>query len=205
VRTIGDVPASTPRPAFHQIDFDLPNNAVRLPCGMEIDLGGIAKGWIVEKAARLLNQYVDICGVSAGGDILFIGHPLDGMDWDVYLEDPRSPTEALAGLHISSGAVATSSIMKRRWAQGEKTRHHLIDPRTAEPAKADWLSMTVIAPDVITAEVYAKALLIAGKKDMLRLSSARPDLTFIAVDAEGNLSGSANYKDFMYELTSEPF
>ena len=63
---------------------------------MEIDLGGIAKGWIVEKAARLLNQYVDICGVSAGGDILFIGHPLDGMDWDVYLEDPRSPTETLA-------------------------------------------------------------------------------------------------------------
>ena len=63
----------------------------------------------------------------------------------------------------------------------------------------------MIAPDIITAEVYAKALLIAGEKDMLRLLSVRPDLTFIAVDAEGNLSGSANYKEYMYELTSEPF
>jgi thiamine biosynthesis lipoprotein len=172
---------------------------------MEVDLGGIAKGWIVEKAAQLLNRYVDTCGVSAGGDILFIGRPLDGMDWHVYLEDPRSPIESLAQLHIPWGAVATSSVMKRTWAQGEKIRHHLIDPRTGEPAKTDWLSVTVITPDVITAEVYAKALLIAGEKEMSNLCGAHPDLTFIAVDAEGNLSGSANYKEYMYELPAEPF
>jgi thiamine biosynthesis lipoprotein len=172
---------------------------------MEIDLGGIAKGWIVEKAARLLNQYVDICGVSAGGDILLIGHPLDGRDWDVYLEDPRSPTETLAQLHVRSGAVATSSIMKRAWSQGEKIRHHLIDPRTGEPAQTDWLSVTVIAPSVITAEVYAKAILIAGKMGLPDLLKAKDDLTFIAVDPAGNLSGSANYKEYLYEFTSESF
>jgi thiamine biosynthesis lipoprotein len=127
------------------------------------------------------------------------------MDWDVYLEDPRAPTETLAQLHIPSGAVATSSIMKRAWAQGEKLRHHLIDPRTGEPAETDWLSVTVIAPDVITAEVYAKALLIAGAQDLPPLLRAQPDLTFIAVDAEGNLSGSANHKEYIYELTSQPF
>lgn len=205
VSTLADISYPTSRPAFHEVQFDLSNNRVRLPRGMEIDLGGIAKGWIVEKAAQLLNQYVDICGVSAGGDILFIGRPLDGMDWDVYLEDPRSPTETLAQLHIPSGAVATSSIMKRTWAQGEKIRHHLIDPRTGEPAETDWLSVTVIDPDVIAAEVYAKTLLIAGERAIPTLLTVRPNLTFIAVNSAGNLSGSANHKEYMYELTSEPF
>jgi len=57
----------TSRPDFHEISFDLANNRVCLPRGMEIDLGGIAKGWIVEKAAQLLHQYVEVCGVSARG------------------------------------------------------------------------------------------------------------------------------------------
>jgi FAD:protein FMN transferase len=199
------VPNRTSRPAFHEISFDLANNRVRLPRGMEIDLGGIAKGWIVEKAAQLLNKYVEVCGVSAGGDILFIGHPQDGMDWDVSLEDPRSPTQLLAQFHIPSGGVATSSIMKRTWSQGEKVRHHLIDPRTGEPARTAWLSVTVISPSVITSDVYAKAILIAGEKELSRLSAAKQDLTFIAVDAQGNLSGSSNYKEYIYELTSDAF
>ena len=195
----------TSRPAFHEISLDMADNRARLPRGMEIDLGGIAKGWIVEKAAQLLNQYVEVCGVSAGGDILFIGRPLDGMDWDIYLEDPRSPTEMLAQLHIRSGAVATSSTMKRTWSQGEKIRHHLIDPRTGEPARADWLSVTVISPSVIAAEVYAKAILIAGERELPNLLGTKQDLTFIAVDSDGNLSGSSNYKEYMYEFTSESF
>jgi thiamine biosynthesis lipoprotein len=195
----------TARPAFPEIKLDLLNHRVSLPRGMEIDLGGIAKSWIVERAAQLLHQYVNVCGVSAGGDILFIGQPLDGMDWDVYLEDPRSPMKTLAQLHIPSGGVATSSIMKRTWSQAEKIRHHLIDPRTGEPAEADWLSITVIAPEVITAEVYAKAILIAGEKGLPSLMDGKRDLTFIAVDREGNLSGSSNYKEYIYEFTSEPF
>jgi len=195
----------TSRPAFNEIFFDFTDNRVRLPRGLEIDLGGIAKGWIVEKAAHLLNTYAEICAVSAGGDILFIGHPLDGTDWDVYLEDPRSPTQMLAQFHIPSGAVATSSVMKRTWSQGEKVRHHLIDPRTGEPAKTNWLSVTVISPNVITAEVYAKAILIVGEKELPNLLNAKQDLIFIAVDEDGNLSGSPNYKEYMYELTSSAF
>jgi thiamine biosynthesis lipoprotein len=190
-----------PRPAFSEISFNLADNSARLPRGMEIDLGGIAKGWIVEKAAHLLHEYVEVGGVSAGGDILFIGQPLDGMDWDVYLEDPRSPTQMLAQLHIPCGAVATSSVMKRTWVQGDKVRHHLIDPRTGEPAKTDWLSVTVIAPDIMTAEIYAKVLLIAGEQGVPDLLKTKPEVTFIAVDPYGNLLGSPNYKDYIYEFT----
>jgi thiamine biosynthesis lipoprotein len=192
------------RPAFTELDLNSTENRVHLPHGMEIDLGGIAKGWIVEKAAKLLHRYVRACGVSAGGDILFIGHPADGMDWDISLEDPRNPSVMLTQLHLPAGAIATSSIMKRSWSQGEKIRHHLIDPHTGEPAQTDWLSVTVITPDVITADVYAKAILIAGEKDLSTLLNSRRDLTFIAVNPQGKLFGSPNYKEYIYEFTSEP-
>lgn len=196
------VPARTSRPALNEIDFDPGGNLVRLPPGMEIDLSGIAKSWIVDKAARLLHTYADACGVSAGGDILFIGRPSDGLDWDVYLEDPRDASKMLAQLHIPEGAVTTSSIMKRTWSQGEKVRHHLIDPRTGLPAKTDWLSVTVIAPDIVVAEIYAKAILIGGKRKLSDLLRSKPELSFIAVTSNGELFGSPNYKEFIYEPTT---
>jgi FAD:protein FMN transferase len=192
-------------PAFDEISFDLADKRVLIPSDMEIDLGGIAKGWIVEKAARLLHSYADVCGVSAGGDILFIGSPLDGFDWDVYLEDPRDPAQMLSQLHIPAGAVATSSVMKRTWHQGEKVRHHLIDPRTGEPANTNWLSVTVICPDIIAADVYAKALLIGGEKEAPQLLKDKPGLEFIAVDPKGNLRGSQHYKEYTYEFASDTF
>ena len=195
----------TSQPAFGEISFDLADRRVRLPRHMEIDLGGIAKAWIVEKAAALLHQYVPVCGVSAGGDMLFIGQPSDGMDWDVYLEDPRNPTRMLAQMHIPSGAVATSSIMKRSWIQGENVRHHLIDPRTGEPAETDWLSVTVLCSNIIDADVYAKTLLIAGQEAVEKFLKTRPDATTIEVDSNGNLSGSTNYKEYVYEPATDLF
>jgi len=193
----------TSRPAFNEIEFDLAGGRVRLPRDMEIDLGGIAKGWIVEKAAHVLHKYTDACGVSAGGDMLFIGYPSDGMDWDVYLEDPRDSNRMICQLHVGPGAVATSSVMKRTWSQGEKVRHHLIDPRTGESADTDWLSVTVISPDVIAAEVYAKAILIGGEGEVRDILKTRPDLIFIAVDPDGNLLGSPNFKEFIYESVTD--
>ena len=194
----------TSRPAFHDMKFDVAGSRVFLPRGMEVDLGGIAKGWIVQKAAELLHTYAETCAVSAGGDMLFIGRPSDGSDWDIFLEDPRDASSMISQLHIGSGAVATSSVMKRTWSQGEKVRHHLIDPRTGESADTDWLSVTVISPDVVTAEVYAKAILIGGAGELADLLNVRPELTFIAVDPDGNLLGTPNYKEYIYETTIEP-
>jgi thiamine biosynthesis lipoprotein len=127
------------------------------------------------------------------------------MDWDVYLEDPRDPSQMLAQLHIPSGAVATSTVMKRTWMQADTIRHHLIDPRTGEPAKTEWLSVTVIWPDILAADVLAKALLIGGHNTAASLLQKNPQVTFIAVDKAGNLIGSPNYKEFMYEPATDTF
>jgi thiamine biosynthesis lipoprotein len=163
-----------------------------LPPGMEIDLGGIAKGWIAERAARLLARDAQACAVSAGGDMVLIGLP-DGLDhWEIELEDPRDPEQTLTVLQVGPGAVATSSVVKRSWRQGEKMRHHLIDPRTGEPAVTEWLSVTVIAQHATDAEVFAKVLLIGGAELAQEIISKRADLSFIAVDSQGQLWGSPN-------------
>ncbi len=187
------------------IEFDTSNGRVRLPPGLEVDLNGIAKAWIVERAATLLRQYVDVCAVSAGGDILFIGCPADGMDWDVYLEDPRNSTQMLAQLHLSQGAVATSSITKRSWMQGQHVRHHIIDPRTGEPAETEWLSVTVICPTIIEADVFAKAILIGGSAYAQAILRTHPAMHFIAVDASGSLVGSPHFKDYLYDSATDIF
>lgn len=178
-------PASTSR--FDAIELDEANSSIRLPADMQIDLGGIAKGWIAERAARLLSQYVPACAVNAGGDMFLVGYP-NGQDfWEVGLEDPRDPQIDISVLFVQEGAMATSSVVKRAWKQGNLSRHHLIDPRTGEPAYTSWLSVTVLAPQAAMAETFAKAFLIANAQETQWLGEQNPELTVLAVDREGNL------------------
>ncbi len=185
------------RSALTDIEFDLAEGRVRLPASMEIDLGGIAKGWIVEKASNLLRSFASTCAVSAGGDINFIGIPSTGSSWEVELEDPSNPDRSAAVLYVGQCSIVTSSIAKRTWSQNGRVRHHLIDPRTGNPAETDWLSVTVIAPKITEAEAYAKALLIGGQPEADRLISKFPELAYITVDRDGRISGSQFGKEYL--------
>lgn len=190
--------ANVPRVDTRAIEFDNDARGIRLPPGLRLDLGGIAKGWIAERAADELARYTCACAVNAGGDMFARGLPPGESAWAVALEDPRDPAETLAVLRLPPGAVATSSVTKRRWQQGDAVRHHLIDPRTRLPAETDWLSVTAIAPHATTAEVYAKALLIGGSRSAPDFAG-RSDLAFIAVDATGRLRGSKHAREFLDE------
>jgi FAD:protein FMN transferase len=187
-----------PKVDFREMELDPNSNRVRLPIDMQLDFGGIAKGWIVDQAVTLLSRYSDACAVNAGGDMRFIGHSPIGLGWPVELEDPRDPSESIARLTVTNGAVATSSLAKRTWKQGEKSRHHLIDPRTGEPAQSDWLCATVIADETVTAEVFAKALLISGPAEVEKLT-AHNNIVYLVVDREGALHGSPNSQEYVNE------
>ncbi len=184
---------------FRAVALNADTHEIWMPPGMRIDLGGIAKGWIGEQAALRLASFSTACAVNAGGDMFLVGSP-DGTQrgWQVELEDPRDPERILAIFQVGPGAVATSSVTKRRWKQGQREQHHLIDPRKGEPAATEWLSVTVIAPHATTAEVFAKALLIAGPRDAAALAARRKDVAFIAVDHDGQLWGSRNSQEYLY-------
>jgi thiamine biosynthesis lipoprotein len=189
-------------PDFMEVEFDEDEQRILLPPGMQADLGGIAKGWIAERAAYLLKSYTTACGVNAGGDMYLVGLPSGEEAWQISLEDPRNPDQVLEILNVKAGAVATSSITRRSWMKGGQRQHHLIDPRTGQPAQTDWLSVTVISPRAATAEVYAKSLLIAGSQNYELILAYHKDLEFIAVDAQGNLWGSSNSKEYIYDANA---
>jgi thiamine biosynthesis lipoprotein len=116
----------------------------------------------------------------------------------VALEDPRTPENDLALLQVGQGAVATSSVAKRVWTQGDAVRHHLIDPRSGEPADSTWLSVTVVAQAAAEAEAFAKAILIAGPEQAQLFADQNPQIAYLAVDESGQIWGSPNSKEYLY-------
>jgi thiamine biosynthesis lipoprotein len=179
------------RPSFSEVDLNETEQTILLPPGMAIDLGGIAKGWIAEQAAGILACYSSACAIDAGGDMFLVGLPEGLEQWPVEVEDPLLTESTLAALKVDPGAVATSTVTKRVWNQSGVERHHIIDPRTGDPAVSEWISVTVTAPHAAEAEVFAKALLIAGPSEAQELirNNGIP-LTYLAVDRERRLWGN---------------
>lgn len=186
-------------PPLHGLLVNPAENLIYLPHGVRIDLGGIAKGWIAEQAALILAEYSLACLVDAGGDMFMVGRPEGEESWLIELEDPRNADLSLTRLNVPPGAVTTSSVAKRKWKQGETSRHHLIDPRTGEPAETDWLSVTVIAPHADMSEVFAKALLIAGPQEADMVARNAPEIAYLAVDREGKIWGTLESLEFVNE------
>ena len=150
---------------WHMIEWDSQRQRLRLPPFARLDLGGIVKGWAAQRTADRLRAYGP-CLVDAAGDMAAFGAPDDSAGWQVRLAplpDPASGLEtARFTVILSDAGIATSGVDYRRWQRDGQRLHHLIDPRTGQPTVNDIVSASVIAPDTITAESWAKAVLIAG-------------------------------------------
>jgi thiamine biosynthesis lipoprotein len=140
---------------------------VRRPAGLHFDLDGIGKGWIADRALRLLSDWPSVV-VDADGDLAIRCAP--GKAWELAVEDPRTSNASLAVLRLAATrgvpgrwGVATSGTSIHRWIVDGHVRHHLIDPRTGLPAATDVVQSTVIAGTTLRAEVLAKSAVIAGK------------------------------------------
>lgn len=126
-----------------------------------IDLGGIAKGWVIDRAAEELEK-LGFGFINVGGDIRIFGklpRPLN-----VGIESPFDSSSMISSIHVETGALATSTSMKRRWLVQEKWNHHLIDPKTGKPSKSKIVSATVTAPTAVEADVWAKTILLIGEE-----------------------------------------
>jgi thiamine biosynthesis lipoprotein len=134
---------------------------IQAPPGLRLDLGGITKGFAVDEAARALGPAADFLA-DAGGDIWASGDGPDGPGWLVALANPLREEEDLALIRLRNQALATSTTVRRRWQKGGRWFHHLIDARTGRPVENDVLSVSVIAPSTIEADVFAKVALILG-------------------------------------------
>jgi thiamine biosynthesis lipoprotein len=155
-----------------------------------IDLGGIGKGLAVLLAARALAGAGRGHLIEAGGDCHVRGDGPDGDGWWIGVEDPSGGPEPVAVLRVLDGGCATSSLRIRSWHVNGRLVHHLIDPRTGDSAEGGLRSVTVLDDDPVRAEVWSKALLIAGRSRIAPLATDR-GLAALWVDDDGRIDKSA--------------
>lgn len=135
--------------------------------GMKLDLGGIAKGYAVDCAvARLKQAHVRSCLINAGGDIYCLGKKPDGTPWRVALQDPRREHYAVPAefFELVNKAIVTSGDYEQFFMKDNKRYSHIFDPNTGWPAASGVVSVTVTAPDCLTADALATSLFVMGKE-----------------------------------------
>ncbi len=190
--------ASQPVTDGSQIKVDARQRNIHLPPNAHLDFGGVAKGWAAYKAAQKLKLYGPVL-VDAGGDIAISGLQLDGQPWPVGITDPFAPDRNLYTLRLGRCGIATSGRDYRRWRQGDNWKHHIIDPRSGQPAETDVFSVTVIAPTVMEAEVAAKVALISGSQAGLAWLAARPSLAGLLVLEDRSQLHTPNFERYIWE------
>jgi len=169
---------------FRAIQID--GNRVYLPkAGMSIGLGGIAKGYAIDRAAQVLASagFHDSL-VDGGGDVLASGTRWDGTPWKLGIQDPRQQRGMLLGrMPVSNCAVVTSGDYERFRIVDGVRYHHIIDPRTGWPAAAS-SSVTVMAVTAERAVVLAKPIFILGPEQGLAFARAE-HVEALIVDGQG--------------------
>jgi len=158
VRTCGGAATEpAPGPAGTVVVADLA--VVRLPVGASLDAGGIGKGLAADLVAtELVGAGASGALVSGGGDVRVAGAPPPG-GWVVEID--HGMADAIGTVALVQGAVATSSVMRRRWSTVDGEAHHVIDPRTGRPTSGAARACTVVAGEAWWAEALCTAVLVA--------------------------------------------
>jgi thiamine biosynthesis lipoprotein ApbE len=178
---------------WRAISLDRASSTVRAPAGVKLDLGATAKAWAADRAAAAAAKAAG-CGVlvSLGGDIALGGEAPAG-GWKIRVtDDHRSDADAPGQtIALSSGGLATSSTAVRQWSHDGHTMHHIIDPRTATPARSHWRTVSVAAEDCAQANIAATAALVrsGGALDWL----TRQGLPARLVDLDGRVRTIGNW------------
>ena len=154
--------------------------------GVRINLGGIAKGYVVERGVSILrSRGVQNGIVTAGGDSRLLGDRR-GQPWMVGIRDPRNDGQVAISVPLEDEAISTSGDYERYFEEGDTRYHHIIEPSTGEPA-AGVHSATVFGPDAVITDALSTSVFVMGVDQGLRLIATLPDYESIVIDAEGRI------------------
>lgn len=168
----------------------------RIPAGSAVDLGGSAKGWTAERVADDLAVY-GACLVNFGGDLVARGAPQDLPGWEVSIADTLE-SMPLGSVWLRDASLVTSGVDFRRWiAQDGTPHHHIIDPRTGQSADTDVLTVTIHHPHAVTAEAYAKTVLLRGADAGLIWLQSRWDAAGLVIRHDGSVLSSPQFLPYI--------
>ena len=185
---------------YRLVEVDRLEGTVRfLEPGVRINLGGIAKGYVVERAVNLLrSRGLRHAIVTAGGDSRLLGDRR-GQPVMVGIRDPRNEGEVALTMPLEDEAISTSGDYERYFEENGIRYHHIIQPTTGEPASGV-RSATIVGPDAVLTDALSTSVLVLGVDRGLRLIATLPDYEGIVIDAEGRLF----YSDGLQPPQPEP-
>ena len=185
-----DIAAALGKIGWAKVQVDLERSQVAMPAGTRLGLGGIAKGYGVDRAMNvLMARGIEHGIVNAGGDLKALGTDM-GKAWTIAIKHPRDRERAIAVVPVSNVCLVTSGDYERFFELDGERYHHIIDPRTGRPAKG-CMSATVTAPDAALADAVATALCVLGPELGLEFVERLPKIEAILVDLEGRVQRSS--------------
>ena len=162
--------------------------------GVRINLGGIAKGYVVERGVEILaNNGVRHAIVTAGGDSRLLGDKR-GRPWMVGIRDPRVDGKVAISVPLEGEAISTSGDYERYFEEDGVRYHHIIKPASGKPAEGVH-SATVIGPDAVTTDALSTSVFVMGVDAGLRLIGCLPEYESIVIDASGAIYYSRGLLD----------
>jgi thiamine biosynthesis lipoprotein len=179
----GEIAARQKLVDYRRIRLDSAASTVTIAPGSKLGLGGIAKGYIVDCAARALRRAkLDSFLVQAGGDLYGAGKKPDGAPWVSGIQDPRGKQgQFFATIELTDRAFSTAGDYARVFFKDGKRYHHIIDPRTGYPATLS-RSVTIWAPDATTADAIDDGVFILGPEKGLALVESLEGVGAVIVD-----------------------
>jgi thiamine biosynthesis lipoprotein len=174
---------------YGRIDVDLEKSTVEMPEGFRIDLGGIAKGYGIDRAMQvMLDQRIENGLVQAGGDTKALGRKF-GDPWQIAIKNPRHRGQVFAVLPVVNQCVQTSGDYERYFEIDGQRYHHIIDPRTGRPSQG-CMSATVIGPEATFGDGIATAMCVLGPEAGMAIIEKldRVEAVLVGMDGEVHLS-----------------
>lgn len=176
---------------YRYVELDANTRSVRFAQPeVYVDLGGIAKGYAVDRCIEImLDAGIEQGSVSAGGDSRILGDRR-GKPWTVGVRDPRREGVMVAILPLTDTAVSTSGDYERFFDEDGVRYHHILDPSTGKPARDSW-SVTILGAETAFTDALSTSVFVLGPDKGLELVNRLPGIDAIIVDAQGHLRYSA--------------
>lgn len=181
------IEAALPSVDWHHIKLDPANHSVRFERpGMRIDLGGIAKGYAVDRGIAILQSLgVTHAEVTAGGDTRIIGDRF-GRPWIVGIRHPDDKNKIVTRIPLVDTAMSTSGDYERYFDEGGVRYHHIIDPHTGHSASRV-RSATILGPTATQTDGLSKTAFVLGPEKALEILSRIPDIDAVFVCNDGRV------------------
>jgi len=179
---------------YHSIQVNPADSTILIPPDIQLDFGGIAKGWAAQQAAAQLAEIAPAL-VNAGGDIAVSGALASGEPWIIGIDDPFNPGEERMQIKLFSGSVATSGKDHRRWQKNGYWQHHILNPFTGQPAQSDVWTATAVAHNAVDAEMAAKNAVILGSRSGLAWIDEKQDISALFILENGESLSSRKFQE----------